>query len=111
METMMDSERARIARLQHWRDAWFECAACVQRRAEERAIAWQESHIPERFQDVMPWQLPERLWHRYHRQEIKYGEHLDRASHHHSKAEACEAEIGRIRQEASARRPRQPALF
>src|SRR3954465_14595841 len=53
-------------------------AARVERHAEGRAIAWQERHIPWRFQDAMPWQLP-RLWQRFQRQEKKYGDRLERA--------------------------------
>jgi hypothetical protein len=44
------------------------------------------SGISERFQDVMPWQLLKRLWHRFLWQEIKYGERLDLANAHCDKA-------------------------
>ena len=71
MEAVVDSERAQIAQIQHWRNSWLELAQVVACNAEERSTAWQERHTPERFQDVMPWQLPERLWQHYHRPEIK----------------------------------------
>ena len=83
----------RIAVLASAHDAWLELAVRVERHAEERAIAWQERHIPGRFQDLMPHQLPERLWHRYHRQEMKYGDRLARADAHARKADACAAAI------------------
>ncbi len=86
-------------------------AAITASNAEERSTAWQERHTPERFQDVMPWQLPERLWHRYHRQEIKYADRLARADAHSRKADDCAAAIRRLRAQQRAQRPKQTALF
>ena len=72
--------------------ASLELAVRIERHANERANAWQERHIPERF------------WHCYHHQEIIYGDRFVRADAHARKADADGEGIRRLRmQEKSVR--------
>jgi hypothetical protein len=105
------SDQARVAPLAPARDAWLDLADTVRESADERAIAWQERHIPPRFRDANPWQLPRRLRRGFQRQELKYADRLARAARRYHTAAECAAEIRRIRAEAKARQPRQAALF
>jgi hypothetical protein len=105
------SDQARVAALAAARDAWLDLADTVRESADERAIAWQERHIPPRFRDVNPWQLPRRLRRGFQRQELKYADRLARAARQYYTAAECAAEIRGIRAEAKARQPRQAALF
>lgn len=111
MPALTPSDQARVAALAAARDAWLDLADTVRESAHERAIAWQERHIPPRFRDANPWQLPRRLRHGFQRQELKYADRLARAARQYHTAAECAAEIRRIRAEAKARQPRQAALF
>lgn len=102
---MTPSDRQRIAQVTAWREQWLALGVAVQRRAEERAQAWVERHIPERYYDCMPCQFPERLHIRHQRQHALFGDRLDRSNRHLDRANACEREIARIKAEAKARRP------
>lgn len=108
---MTPADRQRVAQLAAWREHWLALGMAVQRRAEERAQAWVERHIPERYYDCMPFQFPERLQIRHRRREDLFAERLDRSNRHLNRANACEREIARIRAEAKARQPKQAPLF
>lgn len=102
---MTPADRRRIAQLAAWREQWLALAATVRRHANVRAEEWVRRHVPERFGECMPWQLPVRLQRRWRRREDRYADHLTRADRHEATAEACAKEIARIKAEAKARRP------
>lgn len=99
------------AQLRQWELAWRYCAALVRFRAEERAIIWQERHLPHRYSDLAPIQLPERLRRKLDRQERFYADRLERARRHEATAARCAQAITAARNAAQARRERQAALF
>lgn len=102
---MTPADRQRVAQLAAWREQWLALAATVRRHANVRAEAWVARHVPARFGERLPWELPLRLQLRWRRREDRYADRLARADRHEATAAACAAEIARIRAEAKARRP------
>lgn len=104
---MTPADRQRVAQFAAWREQWLACEARVRRHANVRAERWVERHVPERFGECAPWQLPERLQVRWRRREDLYAERLVRADAHRIRAHACADQIARMRAAARTHQPRQ----